>query len=128
VPLFPGVLLAMPFLYTADVTPVDGATTSLVQYIVSFGVLGVVAVAFAFGFIVPRKTVDRARDEARGDLLKENERLDAAWKELQGKHAELEEFVRAQLVPAVVQFTAVAQSLIPLLQAQIERSRGSDGR
>lgn len=108
-----------------DVTPVDSAATSVVAYWLSFGAIAVVAFVLFYLYVWPGKLTRNAREDARADLLKENDRLRAELTTERASNAELQEFVRNQLVPAVTSFTAVATSLIPLLQASIS-SRGSE--
>jgi hypothetical protein len=76
----------LPFLVittgpTTSVTPVDQLTSSVVSYSLPYSVLGAVSLALAFRFLVPKGTVTQAGEEARADLLKENERLIAEKKQ-----------------------------------------------
>ena len=118
-----------------DVTPIDSATSSIVSYVLGYGLAGVVAVAFAFGFIKPASAVKNARAEARADLEKELERV-IAEKERDGeRHQEelrrlqekLDDALRTSrdMVPILVQFTSASSSLIPLLQDIVSNRRGA---
>jgi dsDNA-specific endonuclease/ATPase MutS2 len=104
-----------------SVTPITAATSDVVTYILGYGVLGIVALAFAFRFIVPRGTVDQARAEGRADLLKENARLIEEKKQAEEQRDETLRMMNQQVVPILASFTGTAQSLIPLLQALVQQ-------
>ena len=99
-----------------NVTPVDAITSSVLSYILSYGVLGVVSLALAFRFLVPRGAIKQAREEARADLLKEIENLRADKKQAEEQRDEALKVANGQIVPLLVSFTSATQSLLPLLQ------------
>lgn len=105
-------------------TPVDAATGSIVTYILNFGVLGVAAVALAFGWLVPKSTVTRARAEARADLEKENARLIAEKEKAEEQRDEALRVAQTELVPLLSSFTATTGALIPLLQEVVRNQEG----
>jgi hypothetical protein len=115
----------------ANVAPIDSATGSIVGYILNYGVLGVVALALAFRFLVPRSAIEEARDQARGDLEKELGRVLAEKTRIEEERDEALKVAQVQLVPLLVQFTATTSALIPLLQelvrSQEGRRRGGSG-
>ena len=107
----------MPWHYVlaASVTPVDAAAGSLVSYILGYGPVGVVVIAFAFRLIVPKGTVDEAVERARADLVAENTRL------IEEKR-EAEEHLRAsseRVVPLLESFVSATGTLIPILQGLV---------
>lgn len=110
--------MCLPALAVA-VTPADSAAGNLVTYILGYGVLGIVAVAFAFRFIVPARSADKERDQARADLIEENRRLLARAEKAETQLAESQRAAQEQFIPLLGSFTAATQSLIPLLQAQV---------
>ena len=74
----------LALLASADPTPVDQATSSVIGYVFNYGILGIVTVAFAWLFyrgwrLVPpdRETSirDATRADARADLLEERARV-----------------------------------------------------
>jgi hypothetical protein len=95
-----------------SLSPVSAATGDAVTYILGFGPLGIGVVLFVLRIIVPKSAVD----DARADLLKENERL----------IAERDEALKAAaaLVPLLTSFVATSQSLIPLLQDLVRKREG----
>lgn len=99
-----------------SVGPVASGTSDIVTYILGFGPLGVGVVLYTLRVIVPGKAVEEARQQARADLLKENERL----------IAERDEALKAAaaLVPLLTSFVATSQSLIPLLQDLVRKREG----
>lgn len=107
------------------VTPVGEATGDIVTYILGYGVLGIVALAFAFRFIVPRSALQEARETARADLLRENERILAEKKVAEEQRDEALKLAQTQIVPLLTTFTATTSALIPLLQ-ELTRSREVD--
>jgi hypothetical protein len=94
------------------VTPLGAATGDIVTYILSFGVLGVVALALAFRFLVPKGTVEAAR----ADLLAELDRVRAEKTKAEEQRDEALRIAQTQLVPLLTSFTATASALLPLLQ------------
>lgn len=105
--------------------------TAAIGQILSYGVLGVVALAFAFRFIVPRSAVEDARKESRADLLKDVERLERQVEQERADKRAVEEqrdealkFTQANLVPLLVNFTSATGALIPLLQELVRHREG----
>ena len=101
---------------------------SAISQILGFGVLGVVALALAFRFIVPRGAVDDARKEARGDLLdqiggleRDCERLQREKAEAAEQRDEAQQFAQAQLIPLLLNFTNATGALLPILQDIVRR-------
>lgn len=92
-----------------SVTPASQAGSDIITYVLGFGPLGIGVILFVARVIVPKSAVD----DARKDLLKENERLieerDEALKSAQA------------LVPLLTSFVATSQSLIPLLQELVRK-------
>lgn len=95
-----------------EVTPVGQATGDIVSYILGYGVLGIVAVAFAFRYIVPRGAVEAAR----ADLIAENKRLREEKAHAEEQRDEALRIAQTQLVPLLTSFTATSSALLPLLQ------------
>jgi hypothetical protein len=103
----------------SSVGPIDNAASSIVGYILSYGPLGIVVLAFAFRFIVPRGTVDEARKEARTDLIAERDRLLEEKRDAEDQRDEALKVAREQVIPLLINFTSATQSLLPLLQGLI---------
>jgi hypothetical protein len=118
--------LAVLAAHASSVTPVDAATGSLVGYILGFGPIGIIALAFAFRFIVPRSAVDEAKDQARADLVEENKRLITEKTHAEEKADEALRIAQVQIVPLLVQFNATIAALLPLLQELVSRREGHD--
>lgn len=115
----------------AGATPVDSAQTSIVSYILSFGPLGVIVLAFAFRWIVPGKSVEKAvetaRTEARTDLVAERDRLLKEKQDVEAQRDDALKVLRDQVTPMLISFTSTTQSLLPLLQ-ELVLSRETPGR
>lgn len=118
----------MPWLafLAASVTPVDSATASIVSYILGFGPIGIIALAFAFRFIVPRSAVDEAKEQARRDLVEENKRLIAEKAHAEESRDDALRVAQTQIVPLLVTFNATVAALLPLLQEMVSRREGHD--
>jgi hypothetical protein len=105
--------------------PLDAAVSQILGY----GILGIVALALALRFLVPKGAVEDARNEARADLISQVGRLEKQIEELRRDKKAVEEqrddaqqFTTSQLVPLLVQFTGATSALIPLLQ-ELVRNR-----
>ena len=117
-----------PAILTASVTPIDTATGSITTYVLGFGPIGIICLAFAFRFIVPKSAVEDARQIARIDLEKENERLLAEKRRAEEQRDEALQAVSSQMVPLLQSFVTTTSTLIPLLQeVVVVRRRGGDG-
>ena len=112
--------------YVASVSPVDSATGSIVGYILGFGPIGIIALAFAFRFIVPRSAVDEAKDQARADLVKENERLIKEKAHAEEQRDDALRVANDQVVPLLISFNATVSALLPLLQELVSHREGHD--
>jgi hypothetical protein len=121
-------LVWIPFLgsIAANVTPVDTATGSVTGYVLNYGILGIVALAFAFRFVVPRSALENARIEARADLERENARLVEEKVKAEEQRDDALRMAREQLVPVLTTFTGTTAALLPLLQALVGRREGYD--
>jgi hypothetical protein len=113
--------------FATNVTPISTITSDLISYILGYGVLGVVALALAFRFLVPGKSIDDIRESARADLIEENRRLIARAEKAESQRDEALRIAQDQLIPLLTSFTATTQSLIPLLQGLV-RNREEGGR
>ena len=111
--------------YAASVSPVDSATGSVVGYILGFGPIGIIALAFAFRFIVPRSAVDEAKEQARRDLVEENKRLIAEKTHAEESRDDALRIAQEQVVPLLVTFNATVAALLPLLQELVSRREGN---
>ena len=118
----------MPWLavLAASVTPVDAAAGSIISYILGYGPIGIIALAFAFRVIVPRSAVDEAKEQARKDLVEENKRLIAEKAHAEEQRDDALKIAQVQLVPLLIQFTATTGALLPLLQELVSRREGRD--
>lgn len=109
----------------SSVTPVDAGSNSIVSYLLSFGPLGVFALAMVWLLFRGWQLVSPAaaaairkdaREQGRADLERENTRLiaerDEALKTAQA------------LVPLLASFTSTTTALIPLLQELLRRQEG----
>ena len=110
----------------SSVSPVDAATGSVVGYILGFGPIGIIALAFAFRFIVPRSAVDEAKDQARRDLVEENKRLIEEKGKAEESRDDALRIAQTQIVPLLVTFNATVAALLPLLQELVSRREGHD--
>jgi hypothetical protein len=106
------------------VSPVGGATSSIVDYILNYGVLGVAVVLFVLRIVVPRSAVDDAKAQARSDLLDENHRLIDEKRRAEEQRDEALRVARDQMVPLLSQFTAATGSLMPILQELVRDREG----
>jgi hypothetical protein len=111
---------------SSSVSPVDAATGSIVGYVLGFGPIGIIALAFAFRFIVPKSAVDEAKDQARADLVEENKRLIAEKQHAEESRDDALRIAQVQIVPLLVSFNATVAALLPLLQELVSRREGHD--
>lgn len=111
-----------------SVTPLGSATGDIVTYLLSFGPLGVGAVLFGLGYIVPKPVKDSAVAAARSDLVAENARLIVEKDHIAEQRDEALKLASDQLVPMLVSFTAATQSLLPLLQELVRNRERGDAR
>jgi hypothetical protein len=130
--------------HAVSITPADGASDSIVTYVLGYGPLGIVFLGAVWllykGWrLVSPDSATAMRAEGRTDLIAERDRiLSAASAEqdrvlaaaaaerdrLIGEKREAErqrddalDVARAQLIPLLVNFTSATQSLLPILQA-----------
>jgi hypothetical protein len=119
------------------VTPVDAVTSTIVGYIAGFGVLGYLVLALVFRWLVPGRTAEKDRQQARADLERENARLLEDHKRAEerwtAERAKLEEqrdeaagIAVDRIVPLLSSFNDTARGLIPLLQ-EVVRNQESGG-
>jgi hypothetical protein len=107
-----------------NVTPISTITGDLVSYILGYGVLGIVALALAFRFLVPAKALDQMRETARADLVEENRRLLARAEKAEAQRDDALRIAQDQLIPLLTSFTVTSQALIPLLQGLVRDQEG----
>ena len=104
----------------SSITPIGAATSSITDYIIGFGPLGIMALAFGWvlykGLLVPAARADAEREKARTDLLEENKRLIAEKTRAEEQRDAALHIAQDQLVPLLINFTSATQSLLPLLQ------------
>ncbi len=115
-----------------SVTPIDSATDSIVGWVLGFGPLGVIALALAWllfkGYrLVPpgfeTATGDKARADARADLITERDRVVAERAAAEQQRDEAMKVAR-DLAPLLSTFIASTGALIPILQGIIASRRG----
>ena len=94
--------------------------------------LGIVALALALRFLVPKGAVDDARNEARTDLLAQVDRLEKDNERLrQDKRRSSTSATRrssspSQLVPLLINFTSATLALIPLFQELVRHREAGE--
>lgn len=109
--------------------------SSAVTTVLGFGILGVVVMVLCVLFYLRWRLISPAQEDAireaartagRADLLEqakqqhdEIERLRAECKTLAEQRDEALTFVRQQLMPMLVDFTATTRTLLPILQQAI---------
>lgn len=113
--------MSWPLILAEAVSPVGSATGDVVTYILGFGPLGIGVVLYTMRVIVPGKAVEDARQQARTDLLKENERIIAEKLKAEEQRDAAMKIAQEQLVPLLGSFVATSQSLIPLLQELVRK-------
>ena len=114
-----------------SVTPVDGATESVLGYLLGFGPLGIGFVALAWllykGWrLVPPAGAAAIREEGRADLISERDRLIAEKHAAEQQRDEAMKVAR-DLAPLLSTFISSTGALIPILQGIIaDRRRGGN--
>ena len=107
------------------VTPLDNAGNSVIGYLLSFGPLGIFALAMAWlsfkGWrLMSPKDAARARREAReegrADLIAERDRVLEEKHKAESERDEALRTARTELVPLLQSFVATTSTLVPLLQ------------
>lgn len=111
----------LQLLADSPVSPIGTASGDVVTYILGFGPIGIIAIAFATGWLVPKGAVKEAREQARADLRAELDRTIAEKKTAEEQRDEALKVTRDSLIPALIQFTSATQNLLPLLQALISQ-------
>ena len=109
---------------TVTESPVGSAASAIIAQILGYGVVGCVALAFAFGWIKPASSIREVREQARADLKTELDRTIAEKQRAEEQRDEALRVARDQIVPILTSFTASAGSLIPLLQELVARREG----
>lgn len=118
-----------------SVTPVDSAVSSILGYIAGFGCLGYLVLALVFRWLVPGRTAERDRAQARADLENELARVLA---EREAREARLIEdkklsdeqrdealkIAQEKMIPLLASFNDTARGLIPLLQEVVRNQEG----
>jgi hypothetical protein len=123
----------------ADSGSPDGSIGSTVSYVLNYGILGVVAIALVFRWIVPRGAVEEAREQGRADVIAERDRAitraDKAEARAEKAEADLKaalRFTAEQTAPMLQSFVSSTGTLIPILQGIVRfgppehRGRESD--
>lgn len=103
------------------VTPVDAASGDLVAYVLNYGILGILVLAFTFKLIAPYWVLKAAREEGRADLIEENKRLIAEKEKAEAQRDDALKVAQDQLVPMLISFNATVGALLPLLQQVVAR-------
>lgn len=104
-----------------SLTPVDSAAESIVGYVLSYGLVGIVLVALAWLMFKGWRLVSpafeaRIRAEARADLEAERNRLLAEKVKAEEERDEALRVARDQMVPLLSSFVTTTGTLVPLLQ------------
>lgn len=123
-----------------SVSPVDAASSSIVGYVLSYGPVGIVALALGWllfrGWRLISPSGETAiRGSARADLIAAQDRMirerDAERDRILGEKHEAERqrdeamrLAQDQLIPLLLSFTSATQSLLPLLQNLISQRGG----
>lgn len=123
-----------------SVTPADQVSGDLTSYVLSYGILGVVAVILAglaykgWRLISPAREAEirkAVRDEARADLVAQVERLEREREQDQRDRKEAErqrdealKFSQTNLIPLLVNFTNATTALLPILQQVVQHQEG----
>lgn len=124
--------------------PGGNAADSAVTYILNYGILGIVALALVFRWLVPRGAVEEAREQGRADVIAERDRAIARADKAEGRadkaEADLKDalkFTAERTAPMLEQFVSATGTLIPILQSLVhyglpaaarERDPGDDWR
>jgi type III secretory pathway component EscV len=110
-----------------SVTPIDSAATSVIGYIGGFGILGYLVLALVFRWLVPGRTAEKDRANARADLEQQNTQLLERCEHAETQRDEALQFTQVNLVPLLVNFNATMTALIPLLQELVRSQEGGSG-
>lgn len=107
-----------------SVTPIDSAATSVIGYIGGFGVLGYLVLALVFRWLVPGRTAEKDRANARTDLERQNTQLLERCEHAETQRDEALQFTQVNLVPLLLNFNATMTALTPLLQELVRSQEG----
>lgn len=117
-------------------TPADQATSSVTGLVLGYGPIGVAVLALAWlmfrGWRLTSPAQEAAaraaaREEARADLLRENEHVNAKLEQTEAQRDEALKVAQVELVPVLVQFTNTTTALIPLMQEAVRNQEGRGG-
>lgn len=103
----------------------DSVPQELAPYL-NYGTLGLLVVAIFFGWVWAKPSVDRvlaAKDEAILRLVEERDRLITERDQAEEQAAAAVAIAQEKLVPLLVTFTSITQTLIPLLQEIVREER-----
>lgn len=102
--------------------PLDGA----VSLVLNYGVLGLVALALVFRWLVPKGAVEEAREQGRADVIAERDRAIARADKAEERADKAETDLKAALrftaertAPMLEQFVSATSTLIPILQSLV---------
>src|ERR1700761_724183 len=120
----------------AESLPSD-AITSSVNQILGYGLLGILALALVWLFVVKgwrvispaaeKELRASARTEGRADLERENGRLIAEKQELAEQRDDAIKIAQTQVVPLLTSFNATMTALLPLLQRLVADQEAHGG-
>jgi hypothetical protein len=114
-----------------SVTPVDGATDTVVGYLLGYGPLGICFVAVCWlwyrGYrLMSPQAVTAIREEGRADLITERDRILGEKHAAEQQRDEASKIAR-DLAPLLSSFIASTGALIPILQGIIADGRRRGG-
>lgn len=103
----------------AAAAPADDAISKTISTILNYGILGIVALALAFRWLVPRGAVEEAREQGRADVIAERDRAIARADKAEEKLETQQRLSQEQLLPLLQSFVQSTGTLIPILQGLV---------
>jgi len=100
----------------AAAAPDGDVITKTISTILNYGILGVVALALAFRWLVPKGAVEEAREQGRADVLAERDRALTRADKAEEKLDASQRLAQEQLLPLLQSFVSTTSTLIPILQ------------
>jgi hypothetical protein len=106
-------------LIAAGAASSDDAITKTISTILNYGILGIVALALAFRWLVPKGAVEEAREQGRADVVAERDRALARADKAEEKLETQQRLAQEQLLPLLQSFVRSTDTLIPILQGLV---------
>lgn len=115
-------MLQVWLLHVVDQT--QNPLNPILYYLLNYGVLAIVVIGIAFGFVVPKPSVDKQVVDASAAVQAAQDERDRALADKVKAEAQRDEamqIAQEKIVPLLTTFVATVQTLLPILQSMAQR-------